>query len=108
MEHEMSEERKYGRKIEERNETTEGGKKQTERCILLSARWFHAAGIRACKTAAQTLAAAMGTGYMLSWIGWKEALMQALLAGILSLLTSVAGLPELGDTKEERNKADMK
>ena len=62
--------------------------------------WICAAGNRAVRTAVQALAAAFGTGCMISGIHWKEALIQAVLAGIFSLLTSVAGLPELEKTME--------
>ena len=57
--------------------------------------WFRAAGIRALKTIAQTAAAAIGTGAAFGEIHWLTVGSSALLAGILSLLTSLAGLPEL-------------
>ncbi|MBQ7726605.1 MAG: hypothetical protein IJT66_05610 [Clostridia bacterium] len=57
-------------------------------------KWAKAAGIRAVKTFAQTAAAAIGTSSVLRWVDWKMILATALLAGVLSLLTSLAGLPE--------------
>lgn len=58
-------------------------------------KWLKAAGIRALKTVAQTAAATIGTTAVLSEVDWKIVISSAILAGILSLLTSVAGLPEL-------------
>lgn len=59
------------------------------------ANWFKAAGIRAVKTMAQTAAATIGTAVVLGDVNWMMVLSAAFLAGILSLLTSLAGLPEL-------------
>ena len=56
--------------------------------------WFKAAGIRAIKTIAQTAIATIGTSAILSEVNWAVVGSAAVLAGILSLLTSVAGLPE--------------
>ncbi|MCH5348087.1 MAG: hypothetical protein J1E40_02080 [Oscillospiraceae bacterium] len=58
--------------------------------------WLRAAGIRAVKTAAQTSAATIGTSVMLSEVDWKIVVSASVLAGILSMLTSIAGLPEVG------------
>ena len=58
-------------------------------------KWAKAAGIRALKTAAQTAAATIGTSAVLSEVDWKIVISSAVLAGILSLLTSAAGLPEV-------------
>ena len=57
--------------------------------------WLHAAGVRAIKTVAQTAAATIGTTAVLAQVDWRLVASSALLAGILSMLTSVAGLPEV-------------
>lgn len=57
--------------------------------------WFKAAGIRAVKTVAQTAVATIGTSAVMGEVNWLMVGSAALLAGILSLLTSVAGLPEV-------------
>lgn len=61
-------------------------------------KWFKAAGVRAIKTIAQTAIATIGTSAVMSEVNWTMVLSASLLAGILSMLTSIAGLPEL---KEE-------
>lgn len=58
-------------------------------------KWWKAAGIRAIKTIAQTMAATIGTSAVMSQIDWKMVVSSGLVAGILSLLTSLAGLPEV-------------
>ena len=57
--------------------------------------WIKAAGVRAIKTVAQTFVAMIGTATVLGSVDWKMVLSASVLAGILSLATSVAGLPEL-------------
>lgn len=57
--------------------------------------WLKAAGVRAIKTVAQTAVATVGTAAYLGAVDWRMVASAALLAGVLSLLTSVAGLPEV-------------
>ena len=57
--------------------------------------WIKAAGIRAIKTVAQAAIATIGTSAVLSQVNWLMVVSASVLAGILSLLTSLAGLPEL-------------
>lgn len=56
--------------------------------------WLKAAGIRAIKTVAQTAVATIGTSAVLGDVGWKMVISASILAGVLSVLTSIAGLPE--------------
>ena len=62
------------------------------------ARWFKAAGIRALRTVAQTALATIGTSAMLTDVNWKMVISASILAGLVSMLMSIAGLPEV---KEE-------
>ena len=64
---------------------------------ILNKIWLKAAGIRALKTVAQTAIATIGTSATLETANWKLVLSASVLAGILSMLTSVAGLPEVED-----------
>lgn len=57
--------------------------------------WFKAAGVRAVKTVAQTAVATIGTSAVMGEVNWLMVGSASLLAGILSLLTSIAGLPEV-------------
>ena len=57
--------------------------------------WWKAAGVRAIKTMAQTAVATIGAAAVLSDVNWVMAVSAAVLAGVLSLLTSVAGHPEV-------------
>lgn len=63
--------------------------------------WLKAAGIRAIKTVAQTAVATIGVSAVMSEVDWLMVGSAALLAGILSLLTSVAGLPEVPEGAED-------
>lgn len=70
--------------------------------------WFRAALIRAVKTMAQAAIAMIGTATVMSEIDWKMVVSATIVAGILSLLTSLAGLPEVEDvTIYNRNKDDI-
>ena len=62
--------------------------------------WIKAAGVRAVKTIAQTAVATIGTSALLSQVDWRMVISASILAGVLSLLTSVAGLPEVSDGAE--------
>lgn len=63
--------------------------------------WIKAAGVRAIKTVAQTAVATIGTTAVLAEVNWLMVGSSALLAGVLSLLTSVAGLPECKEDETE-------
>ena len=61
--------------------------------------WLKCASIRAIKTIAQTMIATIGTSAVISEVNWTIVLSASLLSGILSLLTSVAGIPEVKEEK---------
>ena len=63
--------------------------------------WIAAAGVRALKTVAQTAVATISTSAIMSEVDWPVVASASLLAGILSLLTSIAGLPELEMYEDE-------
>lgn len=69
----------------------------------MTAKWWKAAGIRAVRTVAQTAIGIIGASVVLSDVNWVTVASASVLAGVLSLLTSVAGLPELkdGDTNAD-------
>lgn len=58
-------------------------------------KWLHCAGVRAIKTVAQTAVATIGTASVLGSVDWVIVASASVLAGVLSILTSVAGLPEI-------------
>lgn len=58
-------------------------------------KWLKAAGIRALKTFAQTMIATIGTSAIIEAVDWKLVISASLLAAFLSILTSIAGLPEV-------------
>lgn len=62
-------------------------------------KWIKAAGIRALKTVAQTAVASIGTAAVFSAVDWKMIVSASILAGVVSLLTSIAGLPEIKETE---------
>ena len=59
--------------------------------------WIKCAGIRAIKTVAQTAVGSIGASAVFSEVNWKIVVSSALLAGVVSLLTSIGGLPEVKD-----------
>lgn len=58
-------------------------------------KWFKAAGVRAVKTMAQTAVALIGTNAFITAVDWKMIASGAVMAGVVSVLTSIAGLPEV-------------
>ena len=68
---------------------------------MINKQWIRAAGIRALKTICQTAIATIGTAAVMDQVNWAAVISASLLAGILSMLTSLAGLPEV-DTSEAK------
>ena len=66
-------------------------------------KWLKKAGIRAVKTMAQTFVATVGTATVMGAVDWKMVLSASVLAGVLSIATSVAGIPEV---EAEENKIE--
>ena len=58
-------------------------------------KWFKAAGVRAVKTIAQTAVGVIGSSAIISEVDWRMVVSASILAGVVSLLTSVAGVPEV-------------
>lgn len=69
---------------------------------MINEKWLKAAGIRALKTICQTALATIGTAAVMSQVNWVAVISASVLAGILSLLTSLAGLPEVQDVPEAK------
>lgn len=65
----------------------------------MNKKWWKAAGIRAIRTVAQTAIATIGTAALISEVNWIAVVSASALAGVLSILTSIAGLPEVKEGK---------
>lgn len=68
---------------------------------ILTKAWFRAALIRALRTTAQSALAIIGTASALGGVNWTAAVSAAALSGMLSMLTSLAGLPECGECSDD-------
>lgn len=75
-------------------------------CVLKASvdtkKWIKAAGVRAVKTMAQTAVAVIGTAAVIAAVDWKVVVSSSVMAGIVSILTSVAGIPEVQEESEEK------
>jgi hypothetical protein len=69
--------------------------------VIIMKKWIKAAGIRAIKTMAQTAVSMITVGQAVMDVNWLNVLSVSIVAGILSLLTSIAGLPELENNNED-------
>lgn len=73
-------------------------------CVLKAnvdtVKWIKAAGIRAVKTMAQTAIGVIGAGAILTDVNWQAVLSASVLAGIVSILTSISGIPEVQEESE--------
>ncbi len=67
---------------------------------VFTKKWLKAAAVRAVKTVAQTAVASIGASAVLSEVNWIAVLSASVLAGVLSILTSIAGLPEVKEDEE--------
>lgn len=76
--------------------------------MIINKNWWKAAGIRAIKTVSQTAIATIGTAAVIEAVNWWIVLSAALLAGVLSLLTSLAGLPEVYDVSKDKGHITVK
>lgn len=63
--------------------------------------WLKAAGVRAVKTMAQTFVATIGTAMVLEAVDWRMVVSASVLSGVISIATSIAGIPEVQANKEE-------
>lgn len=63
--------------------------------------WLKAAGVRAVKTMAQTFVATIGTAMVLEAVDWRMVVSASVLSGVISIATSIAGIPEVQASKEE-------
>lgn len=68
---------------------------------MFSKKWIKCAAVRAVKTVAQTAVATVGAAAFLDEVNWLSVLSASLLAGVLSVLTSIAGLPEAKENENE-------
>lgn len=84
----------------------------TKNCVLNASvntkKWCKAAGVRAVKTMAQTAVAVIGSAAVVSAVDWKVMLSSTILAGVVSVLTSVAGIPEVQEETENETESEEK
>lgn len=77
-------------------------------CVLKASvdtkKWIKAAGVRAVKTMAQTAVAVIETAAVIAAVDWKVVISSSVMAGIVSILTSVAGIPEVQEQEESEEK----